>query len=86
MKAKPIDTPPPARGSITAAELLLVRKLCKRLGWERKTLAHAKRAGLRTIRFGRFDYARGCDVLDFFTKLAEQQAEKATDDREGVTP
>ena len=51
-----------------------MRELCRRLGWERKSLTHAKKAGLKTIKFARFDYVRGLDVLDFFSKLAEQQA------------
>jgi hypothetical protein len=73
MKRPPEKTPPPARyGSVTTGELLLVRELCARLGWERKTLTHAKRAGLQTIRFGRFDYCRGADVVAFFDGLADQ--------------
>ena len=49
-----------------------MREACRRLGWERKTLAHAKSAGLQTIRFGRFDYVRGADLLSFFDRLAGQ--------------
>jgi hypothetical protein len=72
---RPLDkAPPPAFGSIVAGEIVLVRELCRRLNWERKTLSHAKQEGLITIRFGRSDYVRGDDVLAFFGKLAEQQA------------
>ncbi len=71
---RPIGKPATAGpGSIRADELLLMREACRRLGWERKTLAHAKKTGLRTIRFGRFDYIRGLDLCDFFAKLAERQ-------------
>jgi len=67
----------PARGSIRADELLLMREACRRLGWERKTLAHAKRAGLRTIRFGRFDYVTGAELARFFARLAERGDDRA---------
>ena len=75
MKPRP-DAPAsrPGFGSIVAGEILPLREAARRLGWERKTIAHAKRAGLRSVRFGRFDYVRGVDVLDFFAKLADQQA------------
>jgi len=65
---------PVVHGSVKDGELLLVRELCHRLGWERKTLVHAKRDGLKTIRFGRWDYVRGKDALAFFDQLAERQA------------
>jgi hypothetical protein len=74
VKPRPPEKPPTRYGSISDSELLLVRELCRVLAWERKTLAHAKREGLRTIRFGRFDYVRGRDVLAFFDKLADRQA------------
>jgi hypothetical protein len=80
MRKTPPATPI-APGSIRADELLLTREACRRLEWERKTLAHAKREGLKTIRFGRFDYCRGADVLRFFDRLAEQQAGQG-----GATP
>ncbi len=69
---RPAEKPVPAHGSIRSDELLLMREACRRLGWERKTLAHAKSAGLVTIRFGRFDYVRGADLLSFFDRLAGQ--------------
>lgn len=73
MKKAKAPAPAPVNGSVTAGELLMVRELCRRLGWERKSLAHAKREGLRTVKFGRFDYARGSDVLSFFDQLAQRQ-------------
>ena len=74
MKRPPDTTPTTGRGSVSAGEILLARELCRRLAWERKTLTHAKREGLLTIRFGRSDYVRGADVLAFFDRQAEQQA------------
>ncbi len=62
-------------GSIRRDELLLMREASRRLAWERKTLTHAKRMGLQTIRFGRFDYVHGADILSFFDALAKTQAE-----------
>ena len=61
-------------GSIQANEILPLREAARRLGWEQKTIRRAQREGLRTIMFGRFKYVRGSDVLDFFGKLAEEQA------------
>ena len=75
--AKP--APEPSTGSIRADELLLMKEACRRLNWQRKTLAHAKREGLKTVKFGRYDYVQGADVLDFFRRLAE----RPTDDEEG---
>ncbi len=64
----------PARGSIRADELLLLAEAARRLGWCAKSRRFAQRDGLRVIRYGRYQYVRGTDVLDFFAKLAEQQA------------
>lgn len=75
--AKP--APEPSTGSIRADELLLMKEASRRLGWQRKTLAHAKREGLKTIKFGRSDYVLGSDLLAFFAQLAE----RPTDDEEG---
>jgi len=78
---KQSQTPAPRPlGSIRADELLPVREACRRLGWERRTLAHAKREGLRTIPFGRFRYVTGAEVLRFFASLAEDNGS------EGDTP
>ena len=68
---KPLPDKARPLGSIRADELLPVQVLCERLGWKRKTLSHARRAGLRTVRFGRFNYVTGADVLAFFAGLAD---------------
>jgi hypothetical protein len=73
MRAKP--TTPDTLGSIRADEVLPVRVMAKRLGMNVKSLAHAKREGLRTVKFGRFDYVLGRDVLAFFERLAQAQAD-----------
>ncbi len=61
---------PDTLGPIRADELMPVRVMAKRLGMNTKSIAHAKRAGLKTQRFGRFDYVTGRWVLDFFERLA----------------
>ena len=61
-------------GAIRADELLPVREMMRRLGWQRKTLYHARRCGLRIIPFGRLTYCLGADVLAFFGRLADDQA------------
>jgi hypothetical protein len=60
-------------GSIRADEVLPVRELCRRLGWQKKTLSHARREGLQTIQFGRLAYALGADVVRFFQRLRDGQ-------------
>lgn len=62
--------PPRALGSIRSDEIMPMRVAAGRLGWNRKSVAHAKRAGLKTVQFGRFCYVRGVDLAEFFAKLA----------------
>ena len=71
---KPLTPPPRASGSIHADELLSMAEFGRRLGFAHKALADAQRGGLRTILFGRCKFVLGSDALDFFRKLAEQQA------------
>ncbi len=63
---------PDQLGTIHADEIMPVRIAARRLGWNVKSLAHAKREGLQTQRFGRFDYTTGRWVIEFFERLAEQ--------------
>ena len=70
---KPKDTPPPARGSIAADEVLLFSEAARRLGWCSKSRRFAQRDGLQVIKYGRHQYVTGQAILDFFGKLAEQQ-------------
>ncbi len=57
--------------SVRTDEILPIAEACRRLGWGKRTLQHARRCGLRIIRFGRCAYVRGVDVHAFFAKLAE---------------
>jgi hypothetical protein len=74
MKPPADKAPLPSRGSIRADEVLLYSEAARRLGWCTKSRRFAKQRGLRVIRFGRWEFVLGSDVLDFFRKLAEQQA------------
>jgi len=63
---------PGPSGSIQAGEVLTLAELKRRLGWGEHAIRQARRAGLRLIPFGREKFALGSDVLEFFTRLAEQ--------------
>lgn len=54
-------------------EVLLLSEACRRLNWGRETFWSAKRAGLRSIAFGRQKFLLGADVLSFFERLADEQ-------------
>jgi hypothetical protein len=71
---RPIDKLVPARGSIQGDELLLFSEAASRLGWCTKSRRFAIRDGLRVVRYGRYQYVLGTDILAFFQKLADQQA------------
>jgi hypothetical protein len=72
---KSLDSPAPrACGSIHANEVLSMAEFGRRLGFAHKALADAQRAGLRTILFGRCKFILGSDALEWFRRLAEQQA------------
>jgi hypothetical protein len=77
MKAKPrlLNTPAPAAlGAIHRDEVLPFAVAAARLGWCAKSRRFSQRDGLRVVRYGRHQYVLGTDVLDFFRKLAGQQA------------
>jgi len=61
-------------GSVDGNELLRLAELKRRLGWGEHAVRQARAAGLRLVAFGREKYALGADVLDFFRRLAEEQA------------
>ncbi|MFZ1934365.1 MAG: hypothetical protein WCB27_19785 [Thermoguttaceae bacterium] len=72
---KPLDKPAPrASGSIHADEVLSMAEFGRRLGFADKALSDAQKAGLRTIVVGRCKFILGSDALDWFRRLAEQQA------------
>ena len=51
-----------------------MREFGRRLDLHDKALSDAQKAGLRTVVFGRQKFVLGSDALDFFRRLAEQQA------------
>jgi len=69
------STSPDGYGSIRADEVLPLREAARRLGWARKTVAHAQRDGLRTVAFGRMKYVLGEDVIAFFRQQQVDVAE-----------
>ena len=70
----PLDkAPPPSRGSIRRDEITLFAEAARRLGSCAKSRRKAARR-VALISYGRYQYVLGADVLDFFLKLAEQQA------------
>jgi len=80
----PLDTTPPrALGTIHRDEVLPFAVAAARLGWCAKSRRFAQRDGLRVIRYGRHQYVTGADLLDFFAKLAERQADQAGGDGQG---
>lgn len=64
-------------GIIEADALYEAREFYRRARWRRHSQRHAKRLGLKVIRFGARDYILGKHALEFFERLAEQQAQKS---------
>jgi hypothetical protein len=76
---RPLDkAPPPARGSIRDDETLLFSEAAKRLGLCAKSRRSAIRAGLKVVRFSRWQYTTGKWVREFIEGLAEHQADDQT--------
>ena len=72
---KPPDTPPTTgRGSVSRHEVMSLREFGRRLGLAKQALCDCQREGLRTVLCGRCKFVLGEDAIDFFRKLAEQQA------------
>lgn len=61
---------------IRSGEVYSLAELRRRLGWKEHAVRQARVNGLRLVVFGRAKYCLGSDVLEFFNRLAEQQAEK----------
>ena len=75
--SRPRTTPQPRpRGSVHRDEVLSLAEFRSRTGFGHKSIASAKRAGLRVIHFGRLGFVRGVDALEFFAKLAEEQGQE----------
>jgi len=62
--------PAPSTIGIHADELLPIRALHERLGWGPRTVAKAQRDGLRVIRYAKWAYVRGDDVIAFLAHQA----------------
>lgn len=60
-------------GSIHSDEVLLLRIAGRRLGWSKKSIIQAKRAGLKSVRFGHCDFVLGKWLWEFIEKLGESQ-------------
>ena len=69
----PAATDRQAAGEVRADTLYTAVEFRRRLGWGLKSYRHAKRKGLRTIKFARSEFVLGSDILEFFVRLAEQQ-------------
>jgi hypothetical protein len=66
----------PSGESVKADELLPLSALHTRLGWGARGLAAARRQGLRVLRFGRWHYVLGRDLIEFLESVqtvAERQ-------------
>lgn len=70
---QPKKPPRPFLGSVRRDEVLTLDEFRRRLRWGHKSIARAKAAGLRVLRFGKQGFLLGADVLDFFERLGEQQ-------------
>ncbi len=69
-------TPNTSPASIRADEVLTLEAAAKRLRWKRHSKAQAIRNGLVTSKFGSRRYVLGRHILEFFERLASEQAEK----------
>ena len=65
---------PPSAGSIHRDKVYTLQGFCYELKFGKKTWYTLRDAGLRSCKVGRQVYILGHDALDFFDKLAEQQA------------
>ena len=72
----PASTERQPAGEIRADTLYLAVEFRRRLGWGMKSYRHAKRKGMRTIKFARSEFVLGADILEFFARLAEEQQEQ----------
>jgi hypothetical protein len=63
-------------GSVHCDEILTLRAAAHRLGWHRKSIVEAKRAGLRTVRVGRFDLVLGKWIWEFLEGFDNKQNDK----------
>ena len=67
-------------GPICANEMYRLQQFLQRLKIGRKSWRSMKNAGLRSCKIGRQVYILGQDALDFFQRLAEEQATGGNND------
>ena len=61
----------PTGESIRADELLPWSALHDRLGWGARALAAAQARGLKVLRFGKWKYVKGADLIAFLESQAQ---------------
>jgi len=60
---------------VSAGEIYDKGEVCRRLRWARHSWRQARRAGLRTVRFGARDFVLGAWIIEFFAALADRQGD-----------
>ena len=83
MKTPPHKPVKRAPAVISANAVYSWQELCRRLRWKEHAARQARVKGLRLVLFGREKFCLGSDVLKFFERLAEQQAESRSSGAEG---
>jgi hypothetical protein len=61
-------------GAINPAELLPLATLKSRLRWGDKTVAQAQRDGLPVLRYAKWGYVRGQDLIAFLERVGNEPA------------
>ena len=78
MKKRPTpQAPTTGTGSVSAHEVLTLREFGRRLGMGSRAFCDAQNAGLKTALHGRTKYVVGKHVLEYFERLADEQAQES---------
>lgn len=80
------NTPAPERPSYQAiqpGELLPLPVVKQRLRWGDETISKAQREGLKVLRYGKWGYVVGADLIEFLSRLADKQAGDGNGDEQG---
>ena len=78
MKKSLTKRPAPILGSIHRDEVLPVREVARRLGWNRASIVRAQRNGLKVVRCGQFTLTTGQAVFDYIEAMMKRQAERGS--------
>jgi hypothetical protein len=73
--------PGPSGEGIRADELLPWACLHDRLGWGARALASARAQGLRVLRFGKWQYVLGRDVIAFLERVQTGNPDSVSGDK-----